>query len=298
MVPAAGLRLVLLLVAAALVSEAGAHPGDGRRMNDLDARIEADPDNPALYLRRAELHRARGDRAAARADLERCRRLDPDLAVVDLHLGRIWIEAGEPARGLDALDRYLRSLPADAAALALRGRGALALGRDLEAAADITGAIEAYLRRGHNPPPDWYLARARALVAAGPDHLPEALRGLEAGIRELGAPVTLQMEALELERRLGRTGAAVARVDRMIEAAPAPARWLARRGEILAEADRCDEAVDSFARALAAIDALPESRRSAGAFRDMEIRIGAARVRCLAAGDGPPEPVAAGQEGR
>src|SRR5262245_31650899 len=57
----------------------------------LDARVRDDPSNGGLRLRRGELHRALGNWSAALTDFAAARRLDPDLTVPDLGIGRVMI---------------------------------------------------------------------------------------------------------------------------------------------------------------------------------------------------------------
>lgn len=262
----AGFAVILGLVPVFIVLTppfARAHDAIVDQIATLDHRIEKNPADATLYLRRGELRRMRAQWTEARDDYESARRIDPGLAAVDLCLGRMWIEAGDPARATAPLDRFLARRPDDPDALVTRARARLALGRHLEAADDFTRAISRY-RGARGPEPDCYLERARALRAAGAGHVEQALRGLDEGLARLGQPVTLQLLAIDLEIESKNYDAALARLDRA--AAPARRResWLVRRADILERAGRLPEARQAYAQALAEVDALAGRRRGTG----------------------------------
>ncbi|HSF15825.1 MAG TPA: hypothetical protein VLK65_09750, partial [Vicinamibacteria bacterium] len=59
------------------------------RIADLTKKIEADPANAELYLKRGELHRVHEDWESALADYRRAAELDPALITVHLARGRM-----------------------------------------------------------------------------------------------------------------------------------------------------------------------------------------------------------------
>lgn len=229
----AGLLVLCLLPASPL----RAHPAIEEQIGDLEARIARVPRDATLYLRRGELLRIEGDARGARADYRRARRLAPGLAVVDLCLGILYLEQEKPRRALSSLDRFLAARPDDSEGLATRARALERLGKHLRAAEDFGRA----LARPHGarlPEPDLYLERARALLAAGPGRLEEALRALDEGIERLGPIVSLEIYAMELETRAGRFEAALQRLDLVAAQASRRDPWEARRREILEAAAR------------------------------------------------------------
>jgi predicted Zn-dependent protease len=74
--------------------------------------------------------KARSVRAALAA-LEGAAALASDQSELDLHRGRILLDAGRPEQAVEALSRYLRAKPNDPLARATRARALLALGRPL-----------------------------------------------------------------------------------------------------------------------------------------------------------------------
>ena len=246
----------------------GAHPEIELQIREISARMEHDPDDPALFLRRGELHRIHQDWTAAEVDFLSARDLDPDLAVVDFHLGRMKLEAGEPAAAILALNRFLATRPDQSAALFVWARARVGLGQNLEAVRDFTRGLASTPR----PLPTYYLERARALTAAGDKFIGTALRGLDEGLDRLGRPVTLELEAIELELRRGTFDLALVRVERLAQDSPRREAWLIRRGEILERAGKAPQARQAYAQALEAIDTLPPSRRWNRAVQRLQIQ--------------------------
>ena len=257
----------------AMAPGAIAHEPLDRQLRLLDRLVAAHPGDAELHLRRGELHRIGRQWRSAEADYARARELDPSLDAVDLCSGRMRLEAGEPDRAVEHLEAYLVRRPGDAEGLELRGRAREMLGHLGPAAADYDSAIARRAQDGNPGSPDLYLSRSRALARSAPERIDEAIRGLDEGIALLGGPVSLQLEALGLEERSGRTDPALRRLDRIASLAGRREVWLARRGDILAKAGREEEAVAAYREALAELERLPDGRRSRGAFRKVETHI-------------------------
>jgi tetratricopeptide (TPR) repeat protein len=232
----------------------------------LTRQIERQPDRAALYFRRGELHRIHEDWASARADLERARALDPELAAVDLSIGRVLNGAGEFRRAREALDRFLSRRPDHAEGLIERARARAKLGEPAGAVEDYTKAIALM----EEPWAANYIERSEILRSAG--RLDEAIRGLEEGLRRIGPAVPILLALLDLELEAGRVDAALGRVDAVAASSDRKDLWLVRRGEILARAGRTREAAEAYAAAVASIEALPAARRRTAFTRELERR--------------------------
>jgi predicted Zn-dependent protease len=259
-----------------------AHVASDRQIQELSLRIEREPGNAALHLRRGELHRAERTWPAALADYESARKLAPGLAAVDLCQARMHLDAGQPEEARRWADRFLARQPDHVQALLTRARASARLGERLRAVADFTRAID-LCREPQRPLPEHYLERARALADAGREHLDAALRGLDAGIARLGPIITLESAAIELELRAERYDGALRRVDAVVARWPRKELWLVKRGEILEEAGRLPEARQAFAAARQAFESLPPHRRKARFLSEYEAHIDAALTRLAGA---------------
>jgi tetratricopeptide (TPR) repeat protein len=230
-----------------------AHDAISEQITRISAQIAANGSDAGLFLRRSELYRAKRQWAGALADLDRAASLDPALAPVDLVRAEVLLEAGRAAHAVVAASRFLERRPDHAGALAVRGRARARLGLLRDADADFARALRVH------PLPELYIERARLLAGTGRAGVERAVQALDEGIDRLGSIVTLELEAIDLDVRLGRHNEALSRVDRAAAETPRKEEWLARRGAILERAGRPVEARAAYQAALTAISTLPES---------------------------------------
>ncbi len=149
----------------------------------------------------------------------------------------MWLEERRLVEA-DAELRAARDLaPRDLPTLLAHARVLAALGRFGAAASAYARVVDLAPRAD----PDVRLERIRAIAASGrPGALDEAIREADAATAALGPIPALEQAALALERRAGRTDAALARLDRMLRGPARSESLLQQRAEIarLAGVDR------------------------------------------------------------
>lgn len=262
--------------AAALAVFLVCNPDSVRAHGDLHERIEAvsaeltsRPEDPDLLFNRGSLYAQHGDHAAAIADFSRVEKITPaqdglyfakarscfglkDYRTALEELGRI------PAPASEAGDVYL-----------WRGRALAKLDQPLNAA---TNYRTAFAKLDHASP-DLFIEFSRTIASAGTNHYPAAITGLDQGISKIGPVITLDLEALDLEVKIGRTDDALARVNRMLEKIPGMVSLLKRKGEILELSGSPMRAKAVYLEALAVIETLPTSRRGTDTNRQLETEL-------------------------
>lgn len=262
------ISLVAFAICLVLIpSFALAHEALHEQIVAITAKIKRDPKNASLYLQRGELYRLHRDWRRATADYDRAAGLQPNLTIIDLARGKMLFESRRFKSAKFVLDRFLRQGPRHVEGLTTRARVLAKIGARLEAADDFTRA----LALAATPEPELYLERAQVLAGA-PEHIQEALRGLDEGIKRLGPLVTLQLLAIDLELRRNNYDAALTRLDLITAQSERKEMWLVRRGEILKAAGRDKEARESFNAALAAIESLPAARRQSRTIVALQLR--------------------------
>ncbi len=258
---------------------AWAHGNHDEQVRAATEAISARPRSAEGYLRRAEIHRLDRHWGEAEDDLTRAARLEPGHPGVRWGLAALRLDQGRPSEALAELDRAPR-ITHSGPTLLLRARSLAALGRPIEAAR----AMDSALSQSTRVTPDHYLERCRWLVAAGETHRERALAGLNEGVARLGAVVSIELAAIEIETQLGRYDDALARIERLDPQFDRKEMLLALRGDVLRAAGRAMEAASTYTDALDAIashpgDASPRARQLEHRVRDS--------LRAIAAEGGP-----------
>jgi predicted Zn-dependent protease len=241
-------RLIPLAVAFAAIRMA-AHPETAEARAELDKLITEFPKEAELYVRRAALRVEHEEWTFAETDLRRAQTLEPRSPRVIRGLGALNLARGWFPAAKKYFDTALDLEPRNAETLVLRARANAALGETEAAEADYVAA----LRLLTSPSPDLYLARAALPVAPA-----RALAAIDEGLARIGPAAPLLERALALELTLGRTDAALQRLDALAATAERKETFLKRRGDILTGAGRAGEARAAYEAALVAIAALPE----------------------------------------
>lgn len=264
--PSCAAAVVGSLLLLALPAAVRAHESVQTELAELDAAL-AQREDADLLVRRAELHRVRGETQRALDDLARAQAIDPARETVALARARALLEAGRDAEAREALAGFRTREGASAgAAWLLDARALAALGRPRDAAETYARAAAALSA----PAPDVFLEWAEVELA-GSGSAERALAAVDAGVAKLGPAAALEERALELTLSLGRFDAALARLDALAARSARRAPWSARRAEILAQAGRRAEAaaaLDTAERELAS-----EGSRSRAGREDLAWRI-------------------------
>lgn len=232
----------------AFTCDVAAHGDSMIEVEALSAVIAEQPNRSELYVRRAEHRIEHGDWKGAEADVCRATQLKAPTAETTRALARIYFASDRLAAARSVLDHGLKRDGSDPELLVLSARVWGRVNLAEPAFADYAAAV----RLLANPSPELFLEAAALPVA------PQTKLWLvETGIARLGAVVPLVERAVALELELGRTDAAVARLDQLLMGLERKEMWLKRRGDLLATAGRTAEARISYAAALASIDTLP-----------------------------------------
>jgi predicted Zn-dependent protease len=249
-----GLSGWLLLLAAL-----PAHEENSLVVEKLTAQIAATPNNPQLYLKRAELQRLTEHWHAAEADYKRASELAPELGLIDLASATMWNDAGMPERALPLLERFIQRDGQNPDGYSERGRARSLLKQWTGSAADFGTALKLTAQ----PSPENFSDWARALEQA--QAYPEALEVLNQGLARLGEIASLESMALDLEEKSGQSDAALKRIDNMLGRAGRKDSLLAKKAAILIAAGRRAAAGPVLELAQAELATLPEDRRLSAA---------------------------------
>jgi tetratricopeptide (TPR) repeat protein len=240
--------------------------------------IEAHPNDPAAYVARAEILRAKGDRQQAIVDYDKAIELDPKVASAYVSRSRIREAAGDHDGAIADLTAALEINPKDANAYVARARifaakrdheramadfgKAISIGPRysfahfwrgtmLAAKGDHNGAIEDFTKalEFHPKDPYIYLYRARSHAAKGEHGL--AVADFTKSIENKPDYALAYRERGAAYVQIGDRAAAVADFAKTVELDPKDVFAYASRGVILASMNNHDAAIADFTKALA-----------------------------------------------
>lgn len=254
------------------------HEGIHERIQKACQKIDKDPRNAQLYLQRAELYRLHLDWPEARADLNLARRLTPQSAALLLEEAHWFAARGRRLQALMNLDAMLDSDAAKSSQGAVQpNRQQQAEGWRLraellrqikqpQAAADaMAQAIPLFVKAE----PDYFHFRAKCLLQLGHRGLQPALDCAQQGIDVLGACISLELLAVDIECRLGRCDSAIERLKRISHNAQRKESWLVQMGDVYWRCGRRAEAKKQYRSALNAIQRLRPRTQNTPAVKEL-----------------------------
>lgn len=219
-------------------------------LEEVTERIALSPGEVSLLLERSELFLQEARPEDALVDLRLAGAIAPGDPRIAAQRAAVLFVMGRDDEALAEIEACLalRAAGPTFTDLALRARILARLGRTADAIDEYGAALA--LRDDV----ELYLERGRLLERAG--RLDEAAQHYGDGLRALGGAVVLRLAAIELDLRRGPAHAerALVRIDEVLAAAPARARWLLLRGRALDVLGRAAEARAARVEALAEID--------------------------------------------
>jgi predicted Zn-dependent protease len=231
----------LLLGLFALVSPAWSHPDLLLQIENLDARLLAEPGNAELLTLRGDLYRRHADYAAAARDFAAARVIQPEYPLLDFHEGQLLLETGDPGAAEQHLDRYLLLHPQHAGAWILRAEIHLAQGEAEAAARDYAMAI------GHadHASPALYRDWALALVAAGMTQWNPARNVVDIALEQFPRDVSLLALGADIALAENQPDLATSYFDRLPEPMMRLPSWQARSEAMNCLESQATEAAES-----------------------------------------------------
>lgn len=235
-----------------LVGETFSHESITHQIEDVTKAIQQDARNVKHYWKRATLYRLNEDYDAALADVKIIKELDEKDMKVHLLLAQIYHDSQKYENAMVAVTKFLVDFPKHTKAYWLRAQIFEKQKKLLEASHDYAFVFNTTSRLE----PKHVQMYANALVEAG--ELLKALGILEQGMERLGALLTLQTMAIDLERKLLLFDEALQRIAHLEHRSPRKSRWLALQGDVLVEAKRYQDALNAYQKALNSMKGEPK----------------------------------------
>lgn len=194
---------------------------------DVAIFTAANPHDANAPWLRATLELARGDNAAARADLNRALAIKPDFLEAKLDLGRAWQDGGSWQQSVHWYEQAAQQEPGFAPLLTLIGNLYLQNGQPQPAAQ--------YYRRALSAKPDFALAQANLawVDAHQGQNLSEALKLAQSADRSMAGTPSVDDTLAWVYYKLGSYGSALPILRRCVAAAPRNALYRYQLGMTL-----------------------------------------------------------------
>ena len=260
---------ILIIVFATLfcIGDCFAHDGLHEQIIAVTKEIKKDSNNDVLYLKRAELYRLHEEWKKSEKDFDHAEKLKPNLTVVNLGRGKLWLDAKQFPKAKLALETFLAKEPDSF-------EGVITMARVFAKLKQTETAVKYFTQAIAISPLDSaeiYLERAATLRSA--NKVDEALRGLDEGIEKFGELVFLENYAIDVEITRKNYDAALARLDKLSATMPRKESFLLRRGEILLQAERICEARASLIESHKGFESLSPFRKNVRAVREQLARL-------------------------
>lgn len=232
------------------------HLGLHRQITILTQKLQADPSNLALRLRRAELYLRHEDLQMALQDLRIARRLRPDHPQIDLLQALTFAALGEAKAAEDAALRFLFCHPPQAALTLLLARFYRRTSATSKALSFYKATLTLHLRET----PDLVLEFGEVYEAQRRWKDAEDL--YRRAFLSFSKAVTLRLALLRVLRKQGRFEEALSLIDGILPTLPVRVDWLLRRASVLDALGRKAEARKDRVTALSEAEALVKLRPS------------------------------------
>lgn len=255
---------VLILVGPLL----SAHPDPGHSLQSIAEHLAATPNDPLLFLNRADVYLGIGDIARAQTAINRAETLNPKTPGLGYYKARVFLGLRQSDRSDDArlcLEKLLIAEPLHADAWRLLAKILLDAGC---ADAAINAASHVLLTDPRQLSPGDYTRTASLQLRRNqPGDAEQALAILNQGLARFGCLKGLHYMGCDIELRLGRHDAALQRLAALSARFRPQVEFEVKRAEILVTAKRFREAAQAYDNALAILDSYPAERRASGIYK-------------------------------
>ena len=256
------MKLHLPFLAALLIPLAlTAHPDPSHTLEQLEEHLTETPDNQELLRQKADLFLSTHHPELARPVVDRLLALDskqPENLLLDARVCRSKKDTATRAKAAN----LVKSHPKFAQGWLFLSQVEDEKGHRKEAIAALRQALDLSVK----PSPADVLTCAAWLEKRGDKT--EAIAVLDQGLAKIGVLTGLHQKAIELEVPLGHYDSALRRVDALTARYRPSVAYSLQRADILESAGRFKEAAAACDSALALLDVMSASRKSAPAWKD------------------------------
>ena len=247
-------------------AQMAAHGDLSEQIKHVSKKIEKDPDNAKLYLKRGQLHAQHKEFVKAKSDYVQARQLDQQLLVTDHLLAQLFAAYLLTDSALVYVNAFLEHNPNHSKALITRAGVYQQLGDFESCQKDFSHALSNL----KTPHPKHYLAISRAVLMGDSSNVSEAIEWLKKGEAAFGFDIVLKSEELDLYIKSGQLKNAIRTVDTIIKQFNRKEKWLFKKATVYEKAGKMELAKKEYEATLMAIQQLPKRLQKTAKMLELE----------------------------
>ena len=246
--------LLLFFLCLFLSTSLSAHGDLDLQIERISKRIEKEPHNAKLYIKRGQLYAKHKEPKEAKQDYLYARNLDAKLLITDLLLAQLLVDNNKADVALSYVNLFLETHANHSIALITRAKIYQQMRQSDLCQKDLESAM-AYLPE---PNPSHFIAISEAVLLTDDSNISEALSWLKKGEKKFGFDIVLKSKEVDLYVQSKQYENAILTIDKIMEHFQRKEKWLFQKAIIYEKGGEIDLAKIHYDATLEAINQLPK----------------------------------------
>ena len=231
-----------------------AHGDLDLQIERISKRIEKEPDNALLYVKRGQLYANHNESKKSKKDYLHARILDEDLLITDLLLAQLLVDNNEAKAALSHVNIFLKNHSNHSIALITRAK----IYQQMRQSDLCQKDLENALTHISDPNPSHFISISEAVLLTDESNISEALSWLKKGEEKFGFDIVLKSKEVDLFVQGKQYENALLTIDKIMEHFQRKEKWLFKKATIYEDAKEIDLAKTHYVATLEAINKLPK----------------------------------------
>ncbi len=259
--------LLLLFLSLFLNTSLFAHGELDLQIERVSKRIEKEPHNAILYIKRGQLYAQHKEPKAAKQDYFQARDLDNKLLITDLLLARLLAENNDANSALVYVNLFLKNHPNHSIALITRAK----IHQQIRQPDLCQKDLEKALAHLSEPNPSHFISISEAVLLADDSNITDALSWLKKGEEKFGFDIVLKSKEVDLYVQSKQYENAILTIDKILENFQRKEKWLYQKAIIYEESGKIEQAKIHYGATLEAINELPKRIQMTAKIIELEV---------------------------
>ncbi|MFK8010347.1 MAG: tetratricopeptide repeat protein [Saprospiraceae bacterium] len=244
-----------------------AHGDLDLQIERISKRIEKNPGDANLYLKRGQLYNQHKEPEKSKQDYLLARNLDDHLLITDLLLAQMFADNNEANAALPYVNLFLKNHPNHSIALITRAKIYQQMRQPDLCQKDLENALNHIVE----PNPSHFISIAEAVLLTDDSNISEALDWLKKGEEKFGFDIVLKSKEVDLYVQNKQHENAILTIDKIMEHFQRKEKWLFQKAIIYEDAGEMDLAKNHYVATLEAINKLPKRMQMTSKIIELEV---------------------------